>query len=71
MPSLASVRAETVRRPSRQQPCYQVEQEGRPGDPYVYTVVSPSGARLYSFSSLRIAQDEAAVLNEELPSKQL
>ena len=44
---------------------YRVEPAGKSADPFVYTVVSPAGVRLYSFSSLREAQDEAAVLNAE------
>jgi hypothetical protein len=59
MPPLATVRVATIRRPSRE-PQYRIEQDGNAGDPYVYTVVSPTGARLYSFASLRLAQSEAA-----------
>jgi hypothetical protein len=68
MPSSVTVRPETSQRPSRQSR-YRVEPEGSPGDPSVYTIVVPTGSRLDSFSSLRLAQEEAAVLNHEVPPR--
>src|SRR5262249_19158626 len=44
---------------------YRGEPARKSADPFVYTVVSPAGVRLYSFSSIREAEEEAAVLNAE------
>jgi hypothetical protein len=61
-PSTARRRRADVRR-------FHVEADGGPGDPFVYTIVAPTGARLYSFSSLKLAQEEAAVLNHDVPPR--